>query len=249
MNLTIFTSVFLSQGVPTVDPRLRNLTVSTELHCRFLFTNMDGCLGALCVPSSCSLYCRMVHTRQRKSDESFSCLQVSGILLHFVPRHTPRLCQLHLCFHLVWLYGSFFSTACVDCHLFVLLHRKTCFKLLSPRSAFHHTHPTAFHILSAITSDKKGIHLDSYFLATLQIRVSQSRPRFIFLFLKKNEETTHRLCFPSSDSVQRCMTPRTLRSTAHACFCGSSHLSTKPCLHSCILPHQGVLCNSPDGSW
>ena len=33
----------------------------------------------------------------------------------------PRLCQLHMCFHLVWLYGSFFiSTAFVDCHHFVL---------------------------------------------------------------------------------------------------------------------------------
>ena len=29
----------------------------------------------------------------------------------------PRLCQLHMCFHLVWLYGSFFmSTVFVDCH-------------------------------------------------------------------------------------------------------------------------------------
>ena len=71
----------------------------------------------------------------------------------------PRLCQLPMCFHLVWLYGSFFSFQLPlwTAHQFVLLHLNTCFKVfITAFGPSSQTHPIALHMHSAITSDKNG---------------------------------------------------------------------------------------------
>ena len=81
---------FLTQSILAVDPLHRNLTVSTKLHSRSIFTITDGfaagtsILGTLSSvlsfffpPSFYAGYRRMVHILQRKGDESslfFKCL-------------------------------------------------------------------------------------------------------------------------------------------------------------------------------
>ena len=100
----------------------------------------------------------------------FSCLQLSDILpfyksslhrwpiqLPIYPRRILDLATSNLCFHLVWLHGSFpISNAIVDCHHFVLLHFNTCLKvLIIAWGLSSQTRPIALHILSAITSDNK----------------------------------------------------------------------------------------------
>ena len=51
----------------------------------------------------------------------------------------PRVSQSHMCFHLVWLYGScFMSIAFVFCHHFVLLHLNACSVLSRPHLALDH---------------------------------------------------------------------------------------------------------------
>ena len=84
----------------------------------------------------------------------------------------PRLCHLHLCFLLVWLHGSsFIIFVCVDCHHLVLLRLKTLFKLsITALVLSSHTHPMARHILSAISSYRKGKRICTHiFLAVLHV--------------------------------------------------------------------------------
>ena len=65
----------------------------------------------------------------------------------------PRLCQPHMCFHLVWLLGSLYiSIAFVVCHHFVLLHLNTCFsESITTFGLRSQTHPMAPHMPSAIS--------------------------------------------------------------------------------------------------
>ena len=60
----------------------------------------------------------------------------------------PRLCQPHMCFHLVWLYGfSFTSIASEFCHHFVLLHLNACLSVVKTAFGFgSQAHPTALHM-------------------------------------------------------------------------------------------------------
>ena len=43
-NLANFSSVLQSQRILIIDPFPRHLTVPTQLHCRLLFTCLDGCV-------------------------------------------------------------------------------------------------------------------------------------------------------------------------------------------------------------
>ena len=103
----------------------------------------------LVVSNSGPVHCRMFDTSQSKSDKI--CLIFNSLASHLLvhsslPAHSvatlsqthPRLCQPRTCFHLVWLYGSFFiSIACVDCHHFVLLYLNTCSTVLTVTCPSH----------------------------------------------------------------------------------------------------------------
>ena len=180
-----FPSVFLTQSILAVDALLRNLTVSTQLRCRFIFVFLVLCLQLYLSFSPQFLSCVLSNvwhsTAQRQ--RIFSCLQLAGILLFHTsslhvrptqwppcPRHS-RGCASPTCvFTLCGDTGLLFiSTAFVDCHHVVLVHLSTCFKVLFIAFGLSsQTHPSALHVLSAITSDRNGnltsVHV---FLATL----------------------------------------------------------------------------------
>ena len=135
------------------------------------------------------MYGREFHTIKCECNECFlsSSAQNSFLLLIqsslpaqsvSILSHThPRLCHSHLCFHLVWLHGSsFIPFACVDCHHFVLLHLKTFFnESITASGPSSLTQRTARHILSAVTSDRKGKPICTHiFLAVLQLLVETS---------------------------------------------------------------------------
>ena len=111
----------------------------------------------------------------------FECLIVSftrPVFLVFVSgsfrTDAPSIVPPHLCFHLVWLHWSLFiPDACVDCHHFVLLHLKTCFKVTPTALGLSsQAHPVALNILSGITSYRKGKPICTHmFLAVWQVLV------------------------------------------------------------------------------
>ena len=129
---------------------------------------------------ACSVYRREFHTIKRACNDFclvFECIILliqSSLAAHSVASSSlthPRVCHLHLCFHIVWLHGSaFMPDACVDCHHFVLLHLKTCFKVSTTALGLSsQTHPMARHILSALTSHRNGRPIFTHiFLAVLQ---------------------------------------------------------------------------------
>ena len=180
----------------------------------------------------------------------------------------PRLCQPHICFHPVWLYGPLFiSTAFVDCHHFVLLHLNTCLKvLITACGLWSQTHPMALHMLSAIPSDRNDSFVFFHiFLATLAVLVGSLSTSHLLLVFSIEIHVSSRL-FPilqfypkwhDSSANFRFQSKRHCRhvppcfctslSTLRLCFCKCSHLSTRPCLHfASFLPSNLVF--SPDGS-
>ena len=194
----------------------------TQLRCRPFFTPVDGSirgprtLGALSsiflFPCISSVYRQEFHTIKREG--RIFCLQVLNIFPFLVqsslPAHSvaslsqthPRLCHHHLCFHLVWLYGTLFiPDACVGCHHFVLLHLNSCFKVSTTALGLSsRTHPMARHILSAITSYRKENHLYQFGPGNSAGSRVIVRPCLIFTSFEA-KWTIHRLCFPSFNSV------------------------------------------------
>ena len=115
-----------------------------------------------------------------------------AILSHTV----PRLCHLHLCFHLVWFSGSrFIILVCRECHHLVLLH----LYFLESITAFDfasQTHPMAGLILSAFFSCRKGkpICIHIFLAIILHVLVMVGDPYFFFVF-NETEQAYHCLGF------------------------------------------------------
>ena len=162
----------MSQIILAIVPLPCHLTVSTQLHGWSIFTRVDGfilLIDFFSFPFFFSVYSREFHTV--KCDCNEYCLVFERIIFFLLiqsslpaqsvaifSQTSPRLCHSHLCFHLVWLHGSsFIPFACVDCHHSVLVHLRTFFKVsITAVDLSSQTHHMARHILSAITSYRKG---------------------------------------------------------------------------------------------
>ena len=188
----------------------------------------------LCLPNSRPVHRRMFYTLQRignvfsplfsrLASRSFTCRAHSVATLS---QTQPRLCQSHMCFHPVWLYGSFFiSTAFVDCHHLCFSICKHLLQGINHRVWPFMTHRKALHMLWTITSDKNGTG-----------NPGRSRvivcPRLIFLFfLNRNTRliafVSHPLILSTrlrtnirspSNKDCRCVPPSFCTSTFHGTF-------------------------------
>ena len=135
------------------------------------------------------VYGRQVDTVKCKCDEPASThMFVLSLIQSSLPAQSvailsqafPLLCHSHLCFHLELLHGSSLNSfACVECHHLVLLHLITFLSVSITAVDFSsQAHPTARHILSAITSYRKGKPICTHvFLAVLQV-LPICRPMF-----------------------------------------------------------------------
>ena len=151
--------------------------MSTQLFRWFFFTSVDGCimgptgLGSLLsvfgffspILDLCNVEClTLCRAKLMRAFWSSVVWHLFLLLLHSsLPIHSevflPQT-QTHMCFFLVWLYGSFFiPVAFVVCHRFVLIHLYAFFNVVTTAFGFgSQAHPTALHMLSTIISDREG---------------------------------------------------------------------------------------------
>ena len=157
LNLSYSSYVLLSQRIMAID-----FFASVE---GFVRAPQDSwCfLNSFLFPFSCSVYCRESCTTYCSSTSPYWPIRWPAC-----PRHTLDYAN-HTCVSTCVFVRVTFRPRCLR-GLFVLLHLNTCFSVLITALGFSsQTHPTALHILSAITSDKEGNSICiSVFLAILQ---------------------------------------------------------------------------------
>ena len=153
---------FFHHGEASVHPSFGDLAVSA--HRVFCQTGQKAPSSFLLFPVSVqvfpflSVHNRVSHFHQGEGHEVsriyFARVSVNA---HLSQAH-PRLCHVHVCFHLVWLFGS--TIMLRGSHMFPptrILHLCTCLRVSN--TAFGlcgQTHTMALLILSAMTSDRNG---------------------------------------------------------------------------------------------
>ena len=159
----------------------------------------------------------------------------------------PRLCQPHMCFHLVW-FVFHFNRFCGLPPFRASPLEHMLLDVKSPHLAFGHRPSGSPQAVSNHFRQKWQFHLCPDLPCNPCCSCTVLCPHVIFFFFEPHQ-MSHRLRFPSFNSVQRGLTQGpifaseerrkrhvppsccTSLSTARLCFCKSAHLSTMPCLH------------------
>ena len=202
----------------------------TQLHCRRLFTNVSGFVRGpqvLCrqlfafSPFLFSVPSKGSHYPAQKVTNLFLSSNVWHIAIllvqSFLPDDSvaslfethPRLCQPHLCCHLVWLCGSTMRawTATISCVSIL----KTCLNALMTAlslSSQTRTHSSPHTFGDHFRQKKSNSMLHSFSWQPWLFLCNYFAHVLSFFFFESAMDDSCRFCFRSLDSVESFLSPR-----------------------------------------